>query len=638
MSQQEFPVERNWLGALRRASNLTQPHERLERVLWPLPFRWTPIGNRDNTRIHPEAKSRLVHRTWLGAAVIVVVVLIGVSSHRQAVAQQPAKAKDAPITVRFTDIRKAAGITFIQDSTNSDEKYYLETMGTGVGWLDYDQDGLMDLYFVQSGATDAYKPARPLRSALYHNNGDGTFTDVTEKAGVGGEGHYGQGVAVGDFDNDGFPDLYVTGYGRAILYHNNGDGTFTDVTAKAGVADEVEWSTSAGWFDYDKDGWLDLVVTNYLDWNPKNNLWCGDRAPGYRSYCNPGNYKGQKTKLYHNNHDGTFTDVSDKSGVGVPESKGMGVVLFDFNNDGWPGIAIANDTWPNFLFQNNHDGTFKDVSLISGLAASEDGRYEAGMGIDAADVDGDGFLDVYITHLDLELNRLYHNNGDGTFTDDTYGSGIGNKAMLLSGVAAKFLDYDNDGWPDIVQANGAMVDNVNLYHSAISYKEPLLMFHNLGHGQFEKASDSLGPDFIRPIAGRGLATADFFNNGAMGMVVNVRGDYPELLRNDGGNANHWLEVLLIGTKSNRDGIGSVLKLTSEGSVRVEQAKGGTSYMSASDPRIHFGLGKRTKIESLVITWPSGQVDKLVNLPVDKIIAVKEGVGITLHPFPKVTVR
>jgi hypothetical protein len=551
---------------------------------------------------------------------------------------QPAKPHDAPVPVHFTDIRKAAGITFVQDSTQTDEKYYLETMGTGVAWIDYDQDGLMDLYFVQSATTDAYKPAHPLRSALYRNNGDGTFTDVTEKAGLGGEGHYGQGVAVADFDNDGYPDLYVTGYGRAILYHNNGNGTFTDVTAKAGVADDAQWSTSAGWFDYDKDGWLDLVVTNYLDWSPGNNIYCGEKAPGYRSYCNPNNYKGQKTKLYHNNHDGTFTDVSVKSGVGLAESKGMGLVLADFNGDGWPDIAIANDTWPNFLFQNNHDGTFSDVSLISGLAASEDGRYEAGMGIDAADVDGDGLLDVYITHLDFELNRLYHNNGDGTFTDATYSSGIGNKAMLLSGVSAKFIDYDNDGWPDIVQANGAMVDNVSLYHSLVSYKEPLLMFHNLGGGHFEKSSDTLGADFVRPVAARGLATADFMNDGSPGLAVNCRGDSPELLRNDGATANHWLEVLLIGTKSNHDGVGALLKLTSGDFVRVDQSKGGTSYMSASDPRIHFGLGRRSKIDSLAITWPSGQVDHLVNVPVDSIIAVKEGVGIVPHPFPKVTRR
>ena len=568
-------------------------------------------------------------------AFLALNTLLGTATHLLLFAGQVAKPQSTAIPVRYTDVRKEAGITFLQDATQTEEKYYLETMGTGVGWLDYDQDGLMDLFFVQSAPTDIYKPPRLLRSALYHNNGDGTFTDVTEKAGVGGQGHYGQGVAIGDYDNDGYPDIYVTGYGRAILYHNNGDGTFTDVTAKAGVTNEGGWSTSAGWFDYDKDGWLDLVVTNYIEWSPKNNLYCGEHRPGYRSYCHPGNYKGQKTKLYHNNHDGTFTDVSEASGVGKPESKGMGVVLADFNNDGWPDIAIANDSWPNFLFLNKYDGTFQDVSLVSGIAASEDGRYEAGMGIDAADVDGDGWQDVYITHLDFELNRLYHNNRDGTFNDDTYRSGIGNKAILLSGVSAKFLDYDNDGWPDILQLNGAMLDNVQLYHGEVSYKEPLLMFRNFGKGQFDKVSDSLGPDFMRPIAGRGLATADYDNDGDIDIVTNNRGDYPSLLRNDGGNANHWLEILLIGTKSNRDGIGTSLKLTSEGISHVEQAKGGTSYMSASDPRIFFGLGKRTKIDSLEITWPSGLVEKLTNVPIDKIIAVKEGAGIVPRPFPKI---
>ena len=580
----------------------------------------------------------LSHKLTVAFTGILTFVAIAVTEHRQALADQSSKSPDPRITVRFTDIRPSTGITFRQDSTQTEEKYYLETMGTGVAWLDYDQDGLMDLFFVQSAATDIYKPEKPLRSALYHNNGDGTFTDDTEKAGLGGEGHYGQGVAVGDYDNDGYPDIYVTGYGHAILYHNNGDGTFTDVTAKAGVADEGGWSTSSGWFDYDKDGYLDLLVTNYIEWTPKTNLWCGERRPGYRSYCNPGNYKGQKTKLYHNNHDGTFSDVSDKSGVGKPESKGMGVVLADFNNDGWTDIAIANDTWPNFLFLNKHDGTFQDISLVSGLAASADGRYEAGMGIDAADVDGDSWQDVYVTHLDFELNRLYHNNGDGTFDDYTYRSGIGNKAILFSGVSMKFLDYDNDGWPDILQLNGAMLDNVSLYHSEVSYKEPLLMFRNMGKGRFETVSNSLGPDFNRPIAGRGLATADFDNDGDIDIALNNRGDLPGILRNDGGNANHWLEILLIGTKSNRDGIGSSLKLTAEGVTHVEQSKGGMGYMSASDPRIHFGLGRRTKIDSLEITWPSGQVDQLASIPVDHIIAVREGVGIVPRNFPKVPGR
>ncbi len=437
---------------------------------------------------------------------------------------------------------------------------------------------------------------------------------------------------MGDYDNDGYPDLYVTGYDSAMLYHNNGDGTFTDVTAKAGVADAGQWSTSAAWFDYDKDGWLDLVVCNYIDWSPKNNLWCGEHRPGYRAYCHPDNYHGQHIALYHNNHDGTFTDVSLKSGVGKPEAKGMGVVTADFNNDGWPDIAIANDTWPNFLFINQRDGTFKDISFISGIAASEDGRYEAGMGIDAADLFGNGWFDIYITHLDFELSRLYRNNGDGTFDDDTYPSGIGNTAILLSGVAMKFMDYDNDGWDDILQLNGAMVDNIRLYHTEVHYKEPMLMYRNLGHGKFAKVSKYLGPDFNHPVAGRGLAVADFDNDGDLDIVTNDRGDFPELLRNDGGNSNHWLTVRLIGTRSNRDGNGSSLRLTSEGFTQVRQSKGGMSYMSAQDPRIHFGLGQRRKIDSLAVTWPSGHVDTLADVPINQIIVVKEGAGIV--PGPK----
>ncbi len=511
-------------------------------------------------------------------------------------------------------------------------------MGTGVAWIDYDQDGLLDLYLVQSAATDVYKPPHALHSALYHNNGDGTFTEVTEKAGVGAVGLYGQGVAVGDYDNDGYPDLYVTGYGRAILYHNNGDGTFTDVTEKAGVADKGAWSTSAGWFDYDRDGYLDLLVCNYIDWSPKTNIWCGDRRPGFRAYCHPNNYHGQWITLYHNNHDGTFSDVSEKSGVGKPEAKGMGVVLADLNNDGWPDIAVANDTWPNFLFINNHDGTFRDLSFSSGLAASQDGTYEAGMGIDAADVYGDGWLSIYVTHLALEQNRLYRNNQDETFDDLTFSSGIGNKATLLSGVSMKFLDYDNDGWTDVLQVNGAMEDNISLYQSEVAYPEPKLMLRNLGRGKFEKVSETLGPDFMRPIVGRGLAVGDFDNDGDLDAAIVDRGSSIQLLRNDGGNANNWLEVRLIGTKSNRDGIGAVLRLVSEGFTQVAQAKGGMGYMSAQDQRIHFGLGQWKTIESLEIAWPSGAVTRLSSVPVNRIIAVKEGAGIVPGRFPNVVPR
>ncbi|MBZ5563260.1 MAG: CRTAC1 family protein [Acidobacteriia bacterium] len=569
---------------------------------------------------------------WLGALLLFLIAAVATLTHLQA---RPALPPPLSVPVRYTDVRKASGITFKHDGTETAEKNYLETMGNGAGWIDYDQDGLLDLYFPQTAATDWYKPSRPLRSELWRNNGDGTFTDVTDKAGVGAVGLYAQGVAVGDFDNDGYPDLYVTGYGRAILYHNNHDGTFTDVTASAGVGDDGQWSTSAGWFDYDKDGYLDLLVCNYIQWTPQTNLWCGEHRPGYRAYCHPDNYRGQHIRLYHNNHNGTFTDVSAKSGVAAPEAKGMGVVLADFNNDGWTDIFVANDTWPNFLFMNNHDGTFRDVSFSSGVAASEDGKYEAGMGVDASDADGDGWLDVYVTHLDFELSRFYHNNHDETFDDATYSSGIGNKAIMLSGVSGKFLDFDNDGWMDIFQTNGSMLDNIHLYHNEVTYPEPKLMYRNLGKGKFEKVSDLLGPDFIKPTVGRGSAVADYDNDGDMDIVISNRGDYPELLRNDGGNAHHWLEVMLVGTKSNRDGVGASLKLVSEGFTETKQRKGGMSYMSAHDPRVHFGLGQRKSIESLEITWPSGTVDKLTNVPINQIITVKEGAGIIPRKFPLV---
>ncbi|MBZ5670596.1 MAG: CRTAC1 family protein [Acidobacteriia bacterium] len=566
---------------------------------------------------------------------LIASVVMGGVALRSPLRAQPAQPPTIGIPVRFTDVRQAAGITFQHDATMSEAKNYIETMGNGLGWIDYDQDGLMDLFLVQTAAAEWYKPSRPLRSALYHNNGDGTFTDATEKAGVGAEGLYGQGVAVGDFDNDGYPDMLVTGYGHTILYHNNGDGTFTDVTAKAGVADEGNWSASAGWFDYDRDGYLDLLICNYIQWTPKTNLWCGEHKPGYRAYCHPDNYRGERLKLYHNNHDGTFADVSDASGVAKPEAKGLGVVLADFNNDGWPDIMVANDTWPNFLFLNNHDGTFRDVSFTSGVAASEDGKYEAGMGTDAADIDGDGWLDIYVTHLDFELNRLYHNNHDETFDDITFSSGLGNKSIFLSGVSARMIDYDNDGWVDIFQTNGSMLDNIHLYHTEVSWEEPKLMSRNLGEGKFEKVSEQLGLDFIKPTAGRGSAVADFDNDGDLDIAISNSNDYPQLLRNDGGNANHWLEIMLVGTKSNRDGRGAALKLVSEGFVEYRQAQGGMSYMSAQDPRIPFGVGQRKTIESLEITWPSGIVDKLTNLPIDQIITVKEGVGIVPRNFPKI---
>ena len=537
----------------------------------------------------------------------------------------------------FTDVAARSNFSYISNNSPGGHKYFPQPMCGGVAIFDFDNDGLLDIFFTNGAQLPEMKKTNPsYYNCLLKQRADGTFEDVTAKAGLTGKDlDFNFGVAVGDYDNDGYPDLLVTGYGHTILYHNNGNGTFTDVTAKAGVADDGNWSTSAGWFDYDKDGYLDLFICNYLQWSPETNIWCGEREPGYRAYCNPDHYRGERLKLYHNNRDGTFTDVSDVSGVGKPEAKGMGVVLADFNNDGWPDIMVANDTWPNFLFLNNHDGTFREVAYGAGVAASEDGKCEAGMGVDAADLYGEGWLDIYITHLSQEFNRLYRNNHDESFDDATFSSGLGNKAYFLSGVGSRLFDYDNDGWVDIFQSNGSMLDNVELYQSQVSWEEPKLMFRNLGSGKFEKVSEQLGADFIKPTPGRGAAVADFDNDGDLDIVISNSNDFPQLLRNDGGNANHWLEVMLVGVKSNRDGRGASLKLTTEGLVELRQAQGGMGYMSAQDPRIHFGLGQRKRVESLEITWPSGIVDKLENVPINQIITVKEGVGIIPRNFPTI---
>jgi enediyne biosynthesis protein E4 len=544
-------------------------------------------------------------------------------------ASQPA----SPVT--FLDVARAAGIAFQHDNAASPEKYLIETMGSGCGWIDYDQNGLLDLYLVNGAATRVYSPKRPLSSALYRNNGDGTFTDITGKAGVGAEGLFGMGVAVGDYDNDGFPDLLVLGYGRCILYHNNGDGTFTDVTLRAGVENAGRWASSAAWFDYDNDGRLDLVIANYVDWSPERNFYCGDQGPGMRSYCHPDDFRGQPPTLYHNNGDGTFTDVSKSSGIGIKGGNGLGVVTFDYDNDGWQDIFIANDHMPNFLFHNNRDGTFREVGYAAGVAVSADGLFEAGMGTDAADATGSGRMDLTVTHLDMQLARFYQNLGDQTFDDATLRSKIGYATYHMSGFGTRFMDYDNDGARDLFMANGHVLDNIARYHADTQYAETKLMFRNNGRGIFENVSDLLGPDFQLPRVSRGAAVADFDNDGDLDILVNNNGQAPQLLRNDGGNTNHWLELLLIGTKSNRDGVGARVKLSAGDLMLYDQRKGGMSYQSAQDPRLHFGLGPRSNVAAIEILWPSGNVTKLTNLKSDQIIAIKEGVGVVERPFPRV---
>jgi len=525
--------------------------------------------------------------------------------------------------VQFTDVSEAAGITFKHDNAATGEKYLIETMGSGAGWLDYDNDGYFDIYLAQSAATKAYTPKRPLRGALYRNNGDGTFSDVTEKAGVGAEGLFAMGVAVGDYDNDGFPDLYVVGYGRSILYHNNGDGTFSDVTAKSGVANGGKWGSSAAWFDYDHDGKLDLVVANYVDWSDEHNIACVDQ--GQRAYCHPNKYHPQTPTLFHNNGDGTFSDVSSVSKIALKAGNGLGVLCFDANGDGWTDVLIANDSMENFLFINKHDGTFEEVGLEAGVAFGENGRAEAGMGVDAADYDNDGLLDVFVTHLDLEFNRLYHNNGKGSFEDATFQAKFGYQTFHMSGFGTKFMDYDNDGWRDLFVANGHVLDNVAALHLESSYAEPKMMFRN-HHGRFESVGEHLGRDFLKPAVGRAVAIADFDNDGDLDILVSNNGQAAQLLRNDGGNKNHWIEVRLVGTRSNRDGIGASVRVQAGGMKWVDEAKGGGSYQSAHDPRIHFGLGDAARIDSIEVRWPSGSITKRTGGGVNRVVTIKEGVG------------
>jgi enediyne biosynthesis protein E4 len=537
--------------------------------------------------------------------------------------------------VTLVDVARAAGISFQHDNAGSGEKYLIETMGAGCGWIDYDQDGLLDLYLVNSAATKLYVPKQALRGALYHNNGDGTFSDVTAKAGVGAEGLFGMGVAVGDYNNDGFPDLLVLGYGRCILYRNNGDGTFTDVTDLAGVANLGKWASSAAWFDYDNDGQLDLTIANYVDWSPGQNFWCGDKGPGLRSYCHPDVYHGQTPTLYHNNGDGTFTDVSVRSGLGLKPGNGLGVVTFDYDDDGWQDVFIANDHMPNFLFRNNRDGTFREVGYEAGVAVGVDGQFEAGMGVDAGDTLGSGRLGLIVTHLDQQLARLYQNLGDLSFEDATFRSKISYATFHMSGFGTRFMDYDNDGALDIFMANGHVLDNIERYHSGTRYAEPKMMFRNRGGGIFENVSERLGEDFLAARVSRGAAVGDFDNDGDLDILVSNNGQAPQLLRNDGGNSNHWLQIFLIGTRSNRDAVGARVKITAGDLTLFDQRKGGMSYQSAQDPRLHFGLKQNARVDSIEVRWPSGAVTKLGKLKSDQIVAIKEGEGLVERPFPLV---
>ncbi len=518
-----------------------------------------------------------------------------------------------------------SGITWRHSNGRSPDYFLPETTGAGCAFLDYDNDGWMDIYLVNSGKCDFFDPQPPLSNALYHNNRDGTFTDVTGKAGVRGGG-YGMGVAVGDYDGDGFPDLYVTQYGRSILYHNNGDGTFTDVTDKAGVA-APGWSSSAVWFDYDNDGKLDLFVCRFVDFDKSKNKFCGNEQTRQRYYCIPRVYEPAPSWLFHNNGDGTFTDVSRETGIAKALGKAWGVVATDINNDGWMDLFVANDTVPNFLFLNRH-GKFEEIGLEAGVGYSQDGRARSGMGVDAADYDQDGWQDLFVTNVDQEMYSLYRNTRNGAFDDEAGAMGLGRITRLMSGWGVKFFDYDRDGNVDLFIANGHPDDQIEEHVSRVTYREPLLLFHNTGV-RFENVSGSAGPVFQENFAARGVAVGDFDNDGAIDVLVAVNNDAPVLLKNTGLPGNHWLGVKLIGRKCNPEGIGARITWQA-GDFKGSRLKtGGGSYLASHDPREVLGIGPRTKIDRLEVRWPqpSRQVDTFTELPLDRYVTIVEGQGI-----------
>ncbi len=564
-----------------------------------------------------------------GWQVAVRLLLAGASPWH---ATLPANCEDAlaRVTVEFVDVTRESGIDFVHENAATAHKYLIETMGGGAAWLDYDGDGNLDLYLANSAATNKFDPPSPLGGALYRATGDGRFELARPGTGVGLEDLFAMGLAAGDFDNDGDTDLAVSGYGRSVLLRNEGDGRFRDVTARAGTSNQGKWGTSAAWFDYDLDGLLDLAIANYLDWSPEGNLHCGERRPGYRSYCHPNKYRGQAPTLYRNLGNGQFEDASEPSGLAAYTGNSLGVVCFDYDGDGWQDVFIANDSMPNFLFRNLGNGTFEEVAFVAGVALGENGEAEAGMGVDAADYNGDGWLDLYVTHLDFEFDRLYRNLGDGTFFDATFQDGIGYKTFKLSGFGTRFVDYDNDGWRDLFVANGHVLDNIELFHEGTRYEEPKLVLRNV-EALFEAPGDALGPAVGLPRVSRAAAFADYDNDGDFDVAVANNGQAPQLLRNDGGNGNNWLQVLLVGVQSNRDGVGARVTVSSEGFVQVAERTGGGSYQAAHDPRLHFGLGPRSAVESVEVAWPSGRLERFLDVEENGVLILREGSGELRRP-------
>ncbi len=523
--------------------------------------------------------------------------------------------------VVFTDVTESAGIRFTHNTGAFGAKYMPETFGSGALWLDADGDGWQDLLLVNGapwpGRNEAATPA-----ALYRNDGDGTFTDVTRGSGLDAA-LYGLGGAAADFDNDGHVDVYLTALGPNRLFRGAGDGTFTDVTEAAGVGDPG-FSTAALWFDYDRDGHLDLFVGNYVRWTPETDLFCSLTGDA-KSYCTPESYQGQSGTLYRNRGDSTFEDVTEAAGVRAPSSKALGAVMLDHDDDGWMDLFVANDTQPDQLFENRGDGTFEDVGVLAGVAFSDAGVARAGMGADAADYDGSGRPDLVIGHFSTEMMALYHNEGNGLFIDEGPRSAIGRATLPTLTFGCFFFDFDLDGWPDVFAANGHVADDVERVQTRITYAQPPQLFRNDG-GRFEEV-DAPGTALAVPQVGRGAAYADFDRDGDLDVLVTANGGRPRLLRNDGGNANRMLRIRTVGTASNRDGVGARIDVTAGGRTRWQRVRTGSSYLSQSELAVTFGLGARTRADAVEVTWPSGRVDRLGAVPADRTITVEEGAGI-----------
>jgi hypothetical protein len=562
-------------------------------------------------------------RFWvLGVGVLVVGLVAG-----HAIL---ASETSAVVPGKFIDVTSALGVHFQNQSLHTSKKYLIETMGSGVALFDYDNDGRLDLYFVNVApisdptplGTIPQKTGPAYWNRLYHQKADGTFEDVTEKAGLEGAG-YGMGVAVGDYDNDGYEDLYVTAYGGNKLYHNNGDGTFTDVTEKAGVGGSG-WSTGAAWIDLDGDGLLDLVVLRYVKWD-FDDIYCGVRTAGIRDYCHPDVFQPITPLVYHNDGNGHFTEISQKIGLSKP-GKSLGIAIADYDRDGRPDIFMANDSMVEFLYRNKPDGTFEESGLMAGVAVDGNGQTYAGMGTDFADYNNDGLPDLIVDNLANQQYALYRNNGDGSFSYDSFGSGLASITLKHSGWGLRFFDYDNDGWKDLLIAQGHDLETIQQSYPDLRYREPMLLLRNTGKG-FVDVSKQSGQVFEQAWVGRGLATGDIDNDGRVDAVVTTNGGPAYILRNETPTQNHWLTLKLVGHRSNRDAIGAEVKLTTSKGIQLETVTTASSYLSSSDKRVHFGLGADRVAEKIEIHWPSGITQTLTNVPADRIMQVDETVGV-----------